>query len=196
MRYKASITVEAVFVVPIVFFVILSLIYLTFYLHDRCIIQTALNEILNEGENALLHPCISNTENTDYENINGYGVLFPVHANALAEEKKEKMEENVKTSLLEKLEGKLWGGRIDTVFAEMDWKKECASVKWSMPLPFSVLPYFQGIGQEYELKREFGSANPAEFVRIFDCLHEVLCGMEGYKKAEEKVAELMGSNGR
>lgn len=187
---------EAVFVVPIVFFVILSLMYLTFYLHDRCVIQSALNEILNEGENALLHPCISNTEDIDYENINGYGVLFPVHTNALAECRKGQMEENIKNLLLEKLEGNLWGGRIDTVCAVIDWKKECASVKWSMPLPFSVLPYFQGIGQEYELKREFGVASPAEFVRIFDSIHEVLCGMEGYQKAEEQVSKLMGNSGR
>lgn len=194
MKYKASITVEAVLVVPIVFFVILSLIYLTFYLHDRCVIQSALNEIVNEGENALLHPCIPDTENIDYENINAYGVLFPVYTNRLAEGRKKKLEESTKRKIMEKLEGRLWGGRIDTVQAVMDWKKESACVKWSMSLPFSVLAYFQGIGQEYELKREFGVAGPAEFARIFDGIHEVLCGMEGYKKAEERISKLAGNN--
>lgn len=196
LGHKASITVEAVFVVPIVFFVILSILYLTFYLHDRCVIQSALNEMLNESENALLHPCIQNTEQTDYENINGYGALFPIRTNALAEQNKKVMEENVKETFMKKLEGRLWAGRIDGVNAALDWKKESASVSWSMPLPFSILPYFQGIGQKYELERGFSVACPAEYVRVFDSIHEVLGGIEGYRNVEERIAKLAGSGER
>lgn len=45
-EWKGSITVEAVFVVPIIIVVLISLIYMSFYMHDVCVIKSISDEIL------------------------------------------------------------------------------------------------------------------------------------------------------
>ena len=47
--YRASFTVEAAIVVPIVTVVIFFILYMSFYLHDRAKIQATLHEIITDG---------------------------------------------------------------------------------------------------------------------------------------------------
>lgn len=48
---KASYTVEAAILMPIVFFVLAALLIAAFYLHDRAVLQAAVCEIVSAGSN-------------------------------------------------------------------------------------------------------------------------------------------------
>lgn len=54
-QLEASVTIEAVFVVPIVIFIVFALMYLALYLHDRAVTETILEEALGRGNFVVLH---------------------------------------------------------------------------------------------------------------------------------------------
>ena len=49
---KASYTVEASFLMPLIFFVLAGLLICTFYLHDKAVMQAAVCEVVSAGSNA------------------------------------------------------------------------------------------------------------------------------------------------
>ena len=63
---EASITIEAVFIVPIIIFVVFSLIYFTFYLHDR----VRLEAILERGFTTKSWEFNSSSEEREQEILN------------------------------------------------------------------------------------------------------------------------------
>lgn len=48
-KYKASVTVEMSYVMPLILFIIISLIHISFYFHDKIIVSGAVGETLVTG---------------------------------------------------------------------------------------------------------------------------------------------------
>ena len=55
MKAKASFTIEAVFIMPIVLFTVVSIIYISFYLHDYCRMQGITDMVLHKAAMNLKH---------------------------------------------------------------------------------------------------------------------------------------------
>lgn len=189
--YTGSLVVEACFVVPIIVFILLALLYLTSYLHDRCMAQETVTEILSEVENNMRHPCKNTTNQIAYNNINGYGVLFPIITNQEADEHIAQLQSVLNEELSKRLSDRMWLGIPEQTNIIFDWNEENVELEWSMEVPFQVLPYFQTIGGEYLISREYSITNPEEFVRAYDSVHSVLTEVEGYNQVEKKLQNIL-----
>ena len=131
------------------------------------------------------------TGQIEYQNINGYGVFFPIISNEEAESVPQKIKEQAQEQLQEELESEFWLGTVEDITVDFDWKRVSGKVEWKMDVPQMVMPYFTAVGQEYSFEREFKVINPVEFVRIFDSIHTVLKGIKGYDKVESKIASVL-----
>ncbi len=54
-RMKASITVEAVFIIPVLMLFFLMILWFSFALHDRAIVEGAISEMLEEGSEYMVY---------------------------------------------------------------------------------------------------------------------------------------------
>lgn len=54
-RERASITVEAVFIIPVIMLLFLMLLWFSFYLHDKAVIEGAIFEMLEEGGEYMIY---------------------------------------------------------------------------------------------------------------------------------------------
>ncbi|TCT11646.1 TadE-like protein [Natranaerovirga pectinivora] len=70
-KLEGSFTIEAAFIMPIIIITIITLIYMTFYLHDMTYLQSVANNTAMKGAQSLKYIDVDmNTMNINYENIN------------------------------------------------------------------------------------------------------------------------------
>lgn len=106
---KASLTIEAVWLIPIVFSLIWFLIEFSFYLHDQCVLQVRLDEIAHKANEMHHHRIDLETDCILYEEIN--------HTNVLEQWgiAHKKQEQQIKQYLLKELKRGLLITKIQTV---------------------------------------------------------------------------------
>ena len=70
LSFNASFTIEAVFILPIVFFTIVFITYLSFYLHDYSRIQCITDGILHKAAMNIKHEADIGSGSVNYDEIN------------------------------------------------------------------------------------------------------------------------------
>jgi hypothetical protein len=165
---KGSYTVEIAFVFPIVLFVIVGLIYLGFYMHDKDKIEAVINETLIKGRNLLQNETDMNTGLIDYEAYYKRGILYSLEDNL--QEKKEEIYNYIQTQL-----GKgLFIADINAIDVNVSHTQISIEVKAEMKLPFlGIRPFFAGSGTSVIEKTAVPIQNNTEFIRIFNIFSSV-----------------------
>lgn len=184
---QGSMAVEAVYLIPFILFVIFALLSMTFYLHDKILLQTKLNHEVAKECALLQNETVYETGKISYEKLLKRKVLYSL----------ESLDKE-KSQFQEKLEKELNQGfylfcvdGISVTFSHTNVKVE-AKCKVSFPME-AIKQYFTKTGYEVEQRVEGVVHQPAEFVRVYDVLAETLDSTKGGARIKEvlkKIADI------
>ena len=106
---KGSYTVEAALILPIILFIIIGLLYLGFYLHDKVKIQSIIDDTATRGRELIQFETGLETGLIDYSSHQNRSFLYPYFTDF-----KEK-ENKINTYLKKQLNTALFITKIDSV---------------------------------------------------------------------------------
>lgn len=180
---RGSLTVEAAFVFPIVFFVLLAVIYMCFYQVDKNSAGTIVHQAAEEQAICMKEQIElgKKKEKTQWAEHN----LFYFLKDSTSVQKKTK--EQVEEQLLEQL----MMGTVENVSVEADYTKVTVSATVSMNIGISrIKEFFTGTPLQYQTSITVPVHNPSEFARIYDAMGEMLDNVKGFEKVKEKLKSL------
>lgn len=177
------ITLEMMFVFPIVFFLIMTLCYTTFYLCDYVRLQ-GLVENLSE-EQAI---CVKDNENllaeVDYKKRKERGITYILKD--LSKEKSTLISMVKSMAEKEKLFGKVEG-----VTASLSYTKVELQLNMSISTGMSkVHEYLGGTPYRYQISVSIPIHNPTEFTRAYTALQDTMESAKGSKQIKEKLKDI------
>lgn len=182
MRLSGSLTLEAALVIPMIFFVIIAMLYLSFYLYDLARIQVGVDRIHSRAMYSMNHETDWMTGQIKYEYMNNRGVLYPLSGYKQEETELEKL-------LHQELENTLIVEISDTQVV-INLLQIKIMVEGYVQIPIErLLPKFKGRRKvRYEI--ELPVHQPAQFLWMSDVVIETgskIKGMEQIKEWLEKV---------
>lgn len=182
---KGSITVEAALIMPIIVFTIFSLIYLSFYLHDRCKIQGIIDKALHKAELTVKHDADFSTGNVYYEEINHRGIFYILFGSTSLE------EDNIKKYLQEELDQGLFLAKVTDIKVSVNKFNIGISV-WadSMISSKGVNSFLKPLLQ-IEIEEESQIHNPAELIRFSEIILDTGSKIKGVNALKEKLEKLL-----
>ena len=161
-RVRGAFSVEAVFLVPFIIFVIMALFYLAFYIYDRAVIQSTLDRmVIREGQQ-LCHPTDINTGAVRYDMINQRSLFYSINYNKGAENQKiqsyikKELKNKLSITTISKIEGNMNQGNIE------------ASVRGSINIPFLPAKKYLMDLLHYQVNIKSKVYNPTKFSWIAD----------------------------
>lgn len=180
---QGSYTVEASLIMPIILIIIITLMYMAFYLHDISKINGVIDKTLIKSSFIIRHEATFLTGETNYEIINKRGVLF--HLSNL-ENETETLSSYVKNSL----STGLIISKIQDIDVNADHNEVYIKVKVKMKIPFAqAKKYITGSGKEICIKKKAIVHNPTEFIRLFDGLARTATKIDGLDEVLGKQKE-------
>lgn len=182
-KIKASLTVEAAFVMPIVFFTIIALMYLAFYLHDRNRIQTVSDLSMQKASMTLKHNADIVTGRVSYQRIGDRGVFY------LLSYSSKNADEQIKKYMVKQLSSGLFLLKPEDIEVKCNQWKVSSKIVANSEVP---LPIFHGLFQQYSktvIVSDFSIHNPAESIRCMEVILDTgskIKGMDELKNSLEK----------
>ena len=182
---KASITVEAAYVMPIVIFAIFAVIYLAFYLHDYCILQNAIDMTTHKASFYANKTSDMNESEIYYEVINSRGVFYQLVGDMIP------VKQQVQKALKKELENSLF--LYDTISLQTEVDQYNIKVSLSARRKIN-LPIFGEIFRKMESTNI--SANcpihrPAETIRSMEVIMNTASEVKGVSEFKEKLEKLL-----
>lgn len=180
---SGMITLEMMFIFPIVFFLVMTLCYLTFYLCDYVRLQGL---VANIAEEQVI--CIKDKENllkeVNYKKRRERGVTY--FLNNLSSEK------NILISTIKNMtEKEQLFGKVESVTASLSHKR--VEVQLNMAISTGipkVHEYLGGMPYQYQINTSIPIHNPTEFTRAYTALQDTMESAKGFKKIKEKIDEI------
>lgn len=164
--YQASITVEAVFLIPILLFVIFAFMYTALYFYDQVRIDTESQKAAMEQEQKIRYEIDSNTGMILYDKISVKGL-----ENLLCNYKAE--EETIEKHLKE-IEKNLFQGRVKNRTVKVETGK--IEIGENLELSFLTKAIGDYLPQTNHTTKHYMKMtihNPEEFVRGYTALEEI-----------------------
>lgn len=186
MKTKASLTVEATFIMPVVLFIIVFIIYLSFYLHDYCKINGLVDVTLHKASMNLKHDADIATGRVNFNEIDR-SLIDRIFADS--DSKEEEIEDYIRMLLSRGLlatditEVKATKGALSlTIRVEGRFKNPFKGLQWLIP--------------SNNLLVEAKAANhyPADSVRISDVVLDIGSKIKGFDKLKEGIGKLIPKN--
>ncbi|MCR5792905.1 MAG: pilus assembly protein [Lachnospiraceae bacterium] len=176
---KGQFTVEASFIVPLLVFILVGVIYVGLYLHDKTILWEAVNESCNVAESYVSHPYDFETGEIDFRKIakrhatDHIGTSFEAERMQILKQLKERQKKLFLTQISKTtVEVGMLSGTIEVT----------GSVRWNY---FGVTRFLRM--KTIHLKKKYKVDNPAEFARMVSVLKEVLRVDEGLESKGRKT---------
>lgn len=184
MRVRGSITVEATFLFPILFFVIMTLLYVSFYLYDVSVIQSKLDESLLDVQLMIRQPMNLAEKKIDYSNVSERSMLYKFQGSY------EQEKEKIKLQLLDYLHRSLTISRIHTISLErgMNGCEGSITVKMNLHI-LPVLSYLWS--SEYIVSGKVKEHDPIEFIRRYDAMQSIVSDVKGYEQLRGRVQAIL-----
>lgn len=189
---EASVTVEASFIIPIVIFVVIGLIYFTFYLHDKVRLEEVLEKALGQGNFIVTNRSQINGVSFSYDVINEDG-NWGYFINSY-----EDKESKLLAYLNEELEKKFFFLKKQSVSCEIN--SFSVHIEISMKGKISINPLHRLWKQKNQImleqKRTFH--NPEEILRVYEGLKFIMDNISEFTFAEkhiEKIKMVVEDNG-
>ncbi|HEX3076804.1 MAG TPA: TadE family protein [Lachnospiraceae bacterium] len=179
-----SFTLEAAILLPFILFVIIALIYLSFYMHDRIKIQNSLDQAARKAENIIRYIAEYDTGNIDYESINERTVLWPVTHNY------DNEKVTIEASLKRELGKGLFIADVNEINVELDYSEINISVSTNFSIPFSMVKILLA-PKKQKYTSTLSVHRPAEFVRIFTVFSDTASGIDGAEEAIKGIQRLI-----
>lgn len=181
---RGSMTVEAAFIFPIVFFVVLALCYFTFLMCEKVKLQAAVNTLVQEQAVCIKDNTLPGKKR-DYANILEKGVFY--YLSDLSDQKSA-----FNKQLQSKAKSVLIVGNVSKVDSKVSHTKIEASVTVDINIGVSqVKEYLTGTPLQYQITANAPVHNPAEFARGYMAIGETLDGVKGVDAIKQKLKDLL-----
>lgn len=179
---QGSYTVEMALIFPIVFFVIISLIYMTFYMHDKVRIQSVADQAVIYGSELVKHEKTDKHMDIDYSCLDNRGIYFPLIGDLQKENK------ILQSYVTEKLKRGLIIGEVTDVHIDLSKKEVEIKIKVNMKIGIlRAKEFFSGSGTNITIVGKGRVHYPAEFVRQFDVIEGIVDDIQGYDDLINKL---------
>ncbi len=178
---KASITVEAAFVMPIIIFTVFALLYLSFYLHDYCRIQGVVDMTLHKAGLIMKHESELASAEIDYEHIMNQGIFD------LWQEDSKKMEQELQRYLRMKLSKGFFLIKTTDIEATVDSSKLTISVQTNTQIS---IPWVRELMAPHSLSvisEEYPLHDPAETIRVCEVILDTASQLKGIDELKNKI---------
>lgn len=182
---KGSLTVEASFVFPIVLFVLLAVVYMCFYQVDKNNAGIIVHQVAEELAVCMKEQVELGKEKDD-KSLTGHKLFYFLQSTSDVENKQKKQ-------MKEQLSDKLMMGTVEGVSVEVGYTKVTVSATISINIGISrIKEFFTGIPLQYKTSIAVPVHNPSEFARVYDAMGEMLDGVKGFEKVQEKLMDIRG----
>lgn len=177
---RGSLSIEASFVFPIVFFVLLAVIYMCFYRVDKNNVRIIIDQAAEEQAVCMKEQIKLGMEKD--EQVLSEHMLFYFLQDTLDAE--EDLQEQVKEQLMDRL----MMGTVERVAVEVSYTKVTVIATISINIGISqIKEFFTGTPLQYQTSIVIPVHNPSEFARIYDSMGEVLDDIKGLETVKEKL---------
>lgn len=184
MRAKASVTLEAAFMMPIVLFIIVSIIYLSFYLHDFCRMRGITDGVIHKAALNLKHEADIETGRVNYDDINK-GLASRIFEGS---DVKEKEIEDYINRLLSK-------GLISTKITKVNVTKSILNltirVEGGFELPLRGLLWIFPFNNTLVVEAKSAYHYPADSVRMSEVILDIGAKIKGLDKIKESIEKII-----
>lgn len=185
-KFRGSFTVEAALLLPMIIFIIYSMVFLAFYLHDRNRLEGIVDMVLHKGALTLKHEADLPSGSVDYENIGDRGVFY-----LLIGETKEQ-EKEILEYLWEFSEKGLFFMEVTDIQVEVSKLKVKITLTGEFELPVKGILEFFHPDRTVTLEAERSIHNPAEFMRMADVVLDTGSRIKGFQELKEKADKILG----
>lgn len=182
---QASFTIEAVFVLPVVLLTIVSIIYISFYLHDYNRMQGIADRVLHKAIFNLKHESDFGTGKVYYEKIKDEGVFYQFVDNSDIKTKE------IEIYLISNLSDVLFATRIVNVEVNVSKLKTSIKVEGEFQIPIKGLLQVFSSKRDLIVKVSSSNHNPAESVRISEVILDSGSKIKGAEELKEKIKSLL-----
>ncbi len=182
-KLKASMTVEAAFLIPVVIFVIFALMYLTFYLHDRVRMEKVLETALGKGDFLVVQRGATDGGSFEYAGINeksNWGYFQSAY---------KEQEEEIIRYLNAELENGFFVFDKEKVVCEIDGFVIKIEINMKNTITLNPVKHFLGDEAVVRLERERVFHNPEEIIRVYEGLKIIMSYAEDAEFAKKYVAK-------
>ncbi len=181
MTYKASITIEAAFVMPIVILTVFALIYLSFYLHDICRIQGAVDGTLHKAGLILKHGSELTTIENDYEQIINQDIFD------LLQDDSKQLEQEVQVHLKEKLRKGLFLLKIADIGVKVGKLDLSVSVQTKFNISIPWISELMSFSSSAVVSGTYPIHDPAETIRKCEVILDTASQIKGVDELKNKI---------
>ncbi|MBH1941020.1 pilus assembly protein [Mobilitalea sibirica] len=184
-KWEGSLTIEAALIMPVIILVILFLIYLSFYLHDRCKLQGITNNTLFKAGQIIRHAGNIDSEEIDYEHINDRGVFYLLFGNSEEEETK------IRYYLFQQFEKGLFITTIYNIKVDCSHNKIKIIVEADIKIPVPGIKDFFNPDRALVIQAEGAVHNPTQTIRMAEVILETGSKIKGFDAWKEKMNKIL-----
>lgn len=184
---KGSYTIEASLIFPLVLYIIISLIYLGFYLHDIGKVQAIVDECQFRSKGYIAKEVDLTTGSISYSNYMGRSIFYPIDNNFKSK------EGQIKNYINTKSKDKLFISSISNIEAKVSPYSIKLKVVLNFKFPFKSLEtFFRGSEKSIIESRE-KLHNPTDFLRGFQVSYDLIEKVDVINKVTSKLNEIVGA---
>jgi hypothetical protein len=180
---KASITVEAAFVMPIVILTVFALLYLSFYLHDFCRIQGAIDMTLHRAGLIMKHESELATAKIDYEHIKDQEIFD------LWQEDSKEEEQELQVYLRRELSKGLFLTKVADIEVTVESSRLSISVRTNTSISIPWVRELMDSNSHSVISGEYPIHDPAETIRVCEVILDTASQIKGVDELKNKIEE-------
>lgn len=180
---KGSFTVEAALIMPMIFYLIFSICYLSFYLHDINRIQGLTDKALHRTGLIIKHEANLSRSEINYADINERGVFYIITG------KTDKLEDRIRQYIIQEISEGLFLMKVTDIDLEVGKFYLDVKVKAETEIAMKgVLSFFRPSKQKV-IEGRYTIHNPADTLRM----SEVILNTGSKVKGVEELKNIIGN---
>lgn len=167
MYVKGSYTVEATLIFPFVILIIISFVYLGFYLHDLGKVNTIVDEAQIRSKALVRNEVNPYSGIQSYSKYIGKSIFYPIDNDF------KRKESQISNYIYEKSADKLFISKVNNVNVDVGAFNIKIEVNIDFTFPFQLLEIFFIGRQNVVIHNEETIHNPMDFIRAWEVSHRV-----------------------
>jgi hypothetical protein len=187
-KIRGSFTVEAALLLPMIIFIICSLVYLGFYLHDRSRLEGLVDEVLMKGALSAKHEADIRTGKVDYANIRKRGVLYLLIGDT------KQQEDQIEKYLWELSGQGFFLTEIRDIKVELGKYKLKITLEGEFKVPMRGIREFFDPNPQIIIEAERSIHNPAEFIRVSEVVLDTASKIKGFDELKKRIEDILNTS--
>ncbi len=185
-KIRGSFTVEATILLPMIVFMIYSMVFLGFYLHDRNRLEGIVDEVLQKGALSAKHEAEIHTGKVAYEKIGNRGVFYLLIGDTREQEKE------IVDYLRETCEQGFFLTEITDIQVEVNKHQIKIILEGAVDVPMQSIREFFHPDRRIIVEAERSIHDPAEFIRISEVVLDTGSKIKGMEQLKNRIDKILG----